>query len=136
MKGSPQSEASHPPFLWTRGIAAREVLHHLDRNGVDAEPLLAEAELSRSQVTQELGGISFVSQQRFLELAAVKTNDSLIGLHTAAEMDLRDAGILFYLAAASLTVAEGAPCIGLRGVRPTVLRIHCAGAGQNIAQSD
>jgi AraC-like DNA-binding protein len=106
MKGSPQSEASHPPFLWTRGIAAREVLHHLDRNGVDAEPLLADAELSRSQVTQELDGISFVSQQRFLELAAVKTNDSLIGLHTAAEMDLRDAGILFYLAASSPTVAE------------------------------
>ena len=106
MKSSPQSEVSPPPFLWTRGIAAREVLHHLDRNGVDTEPLLAEAELSRSQVMQEPGGMSFASQHRFLELAAVKTNDSLLGLHAAAEMDLRDAGILFYLAASSPTVAE------------------------------
>lgn len=106
MKSRPHSEVSPTPFLWTRGIAAREVLHHLDRNGVDAEPLLAEAELSRSQVMQEPGGISFASQHRFLELAAVKTNDSLLGLHAAAEMDLRDAGILFYLAASSPTVAE------------------------------
>jgi len=36
----------------------------------------------------------------------VETNDSLLGLHVAAEMDLRDVGILFYLAAASATVAE------------------------------
>jgi AraC-like DNA-binding protein len=35
-----------------------------------------------------------------------ETNDSLLGLHLAAEMDLRNAGILFYLAASSATVAE------------------------------
>ncbi|MBV8089826.1 MAG: AraC family transcriptional regulator ligand-binding domain-containing protein [Alphaproteobacteria bacterium] len=106
MKSSPQGEVPLTPFLWTRGIAAREVLHHLDRNGFDAEPLLAKAELSRSQVMQGPGGISFASQHRFLELAAVNANDSLLGLHAAAEMDLRDAGILFYLAASSPTVAE------------------------------
>jgi len=51
-------------------------------------------------------GISLASQHRFLELAAIETNDSLLGLHVAAAMDLRDAGILFYLTAASTTVAE------------------------------
>ena len=54
MKSVPQSDASQSPFLWTRGTAARETLRYLDRNGIDAEPLLAKAELSRGQLSQEL----------------------------------------------------------------------------------
>jgi len=106
MRSVPQSEVPQSPFLWTCGIAARETLRYLDRNGVDAEPLLLKAELSRSQLSEDSGGISVASQHRFLEFAAIETNDSLLGLHVAAEMDLRDAGILFYLAAASATVAD------------------------------
>ena len=94
------------PFLWTRGIAARETLRHLDMNGIDPEPLLAKAGLSRGQLSQVRGGISVASQYRFLELAAIAMSDSLLGLHLAAEMDLRSAGILFYLAASSATVSE------------------------------
>ena len=33
-------------------------------------------------------------------------NDPLLGLHVAAEIDLREIGLLFYLAAASATVSE------------------------------
>jgi AraC-like DNA-binding protein len=106
MRSVPHSEVPHSPFLWTRGIAARETLRYLDRNGVDAEPLLLKAELSRSQLSQDSGGISVALQHRFLEFAAIEANDSLLGLHVAAEMDLRDAGILFYLTAASATIAE------------------------------
>jgi AraC-like DNA-binding protein len=106
MRSVPQSEVPQSPFLWTCGIAARETLRYLDKNGVDAEPLLLKAELSRSQLSEDSGGISVASQHRFLEFAAIETSDSLLGLHVAAEMDLRDAGILFYLAAASATVAE------------------------------
>jgi hypothetical protein len=50
-------------------------------------------------------GISAASQYRFLELAATATNESLLGLRVAAEMDMRDVGVLFYLAASSATVA-------------------------------
>ena len=64
------------------------------------------AELSRDQLSQDRGGLSVASQYRFLELAASETNDSLLGLRLAVEMDLRVAGILFYLAASSATVAE------------------------------
>jgi len=106
MRSVPQSEVPQSPFLWSRGTAARETLRYLDRNGIDAEPLLLKAELSRDQLSPESGGISVASQHRFLELAAIETNDPLLGLRVAAEMDLRDAGILFYLAAASTTVAE------------------------------
>src|SRR5215831_9266557 len=106
MTSVPQIEIPQSPFLWTRGVAARETLRYLDRNGVDAAPLLLKAGFSRSQLSQDSGGISVASQHRFLELAAIETNDSVLGLHVAAEMDLRDAGILFYLTAASATVAE------------------------------
>jgi len=106
MRSVPQSEVPQSPFLWTCGIAARETLRYLDRNGVDAEPLLLKAELSRSQLSEDSGGISVASQHRFLESAASETSDPLLGLHVAAEMDIRDAGLLFYLAAASATVTE------------------------------
>src|SRR5215510_5594841 len=100
MRSVAQSDIPQSPFLWSRGTAARETLRYLDRNGIDAEPLLLKAELSRDQLSPESGGISVASQHRFLELAAIEMNDSLLGLHVAAE------GILFYLAAASATVTE------------------------------
>ena len=73
---------------------------------MDGEPLLSRAELSRGRLLEDPGGISFTAQSRFLELAAIEANDTLLGLHVAAEMDLRDAGILFYLAASSATVKD------------------------------
>ena len=67
MRSVLQSEVPQSPFLWTCGIAARETLRYLDRNGVDAEPLLLKAELSRSRLSEDSGGISVASQHRFLE---------------------------------------------------------------------
>src|SRR6478752_4409438 len=105
MKSASESGIPQLPFLWTRGIAARETLHYLDKKGVDAEPLLLKAELSRRQLTQDPGGVSVVSQHRFLNLAAIQMADPLLGLHVAAEIDLREIGLLYYLAAASATVS-------------------------------
>ena len=102
----PDSDIAQVPFLWTRGIAAREALGYLDKKGIEAEPLLSKAELSRAQLIEDPGGVSAASQHRFLEAAAVETNDPLLGLHVAAAMDLREIGLLFYLAASSETVAE------------------------------
>ena len=106
MTNAAESEVPHTPFLWTHGVAAREALSYLDRHRIDAEQLLLKAELSRAQLTKNPGGVSVASQHRFLELAATETGDSLLGLHVAAEMDMRNIGILFYLAASSVTVAE------------------------------
>jgi AraC-like DNA-binding protein len=106
VRSLPQSNVPEIPFLWTRGIAAREAVRYLDRNGFDAEPLLSSAELSRSQLMQDPGGVSAISQHRFLELAAHETKDPLLGLHVVAEMDLRDIGLLYYLTASCATVAE------------------------------
>ena len=102
----PPSRRPPASVVWTRGIAARETLRYLDRKGIDAEPLLSKSELSRVQLTQDPGKLSAASQHRFLELAAVEADDPLLGLHAAAAMDLREIGLLFYLAASSATVAE------------------------------
>jgi len=89
------------PLLWTRGVAARETLNYLDRRGIDAEPALIGAGISRRQLSQDDIGLPVASQYRFLELVAVEANDQLLGLHVAAEMDLRSIGILFYLTGSS-----------------------------------
>ena len=93
-------------MLWTRGVAARATLSYLDRRGIDAKPALLEAGLTRGQLSQDDIGVSVASQYRFLELAAAEADDSLLGLHVAAEMDTRDIGILFYLTGSSPTVSK------------------------------
>ena len=94
------------PLLWTRGVAARETLSYLDRRGIDAEPALFGAGISRRQLSQDDVGLSVASQYRFLELAAAEANDQLLGLHVAAETDLRSIGLLFYLTGAAPTLSE------------------------------
>ena len=93
-------------MLWTRGVAARETLSYLDRRGIDAEPALIGAGISRRQLSQDDIGLSVASQYRFLELAAAEANDQLLGLHVAAELDLRSIGLLFYLTGSAPTVSE------------------------------
>ena len=93
-------------MLWTRGVAARATLSYLDRRGIDAKPALLEAGLTRGQLSQDDISVSVASQYRFLELAAAEADDSLLGLHVAAEMDTRDIGILFYLTGSSPTVSK------------------------------
>jgi len=93
-------------LLWTRGVAARQTLSYLDRRGINARPALLGAGLSRRQLSRDEIGLPVASQYRFLELAAAEANDQLLGLHVAAEMDMRAIGILFYLTGSAPTVAE------------------------------
>src|SRR5215472_17303137 len=89
-----------------RGYVDRETLSYLDRRGIDAESALSGARISRRQLSQDDVGLSVASQYRFLELAAAEANDQLLGLHVAAEMDIRAFGILFYLTESAPTVSE------------------------------
>ena len=50
------------PLLWTRGVAARETLSYLDRRGIDAEPALFGAGLSRRQLSETDVGVAVASQ--------------------------------------------------------------------------
>ena len=72
------------PLLWTRGIAARETLSYLDRNGIDAEPALFGAGISRRQLSQDDIGLPVASQYRFL---VPRRHLSGIGLGARACLD-------------------------------------------------
>jgi hypothetical protein len=63
MRSVPQSDVPESPFLWAGGIAARETLRYLDKNGIDAEPLLSSAGLSRSQLSQERRGVRWTCEK-------------------------------------------------------------------------
>jgi hypothetical protein len=80
-----QRDIARMPFLWTRGIAAREVLDYLERKAIDTASILSGAELSRAQLTQDPGGVSAAAQNRFLELAATAANDPLLGLRRGGD---------------------------------------------------
>jgi AraC-like DNA-binding protein len=93
-------------LLWTRGVVARETLRYLDKKGINAEPALLGAGLSRPQLLRSNISLSVASQYQFLELAASEAGDQLLGLHVSAEMDPRSIGILFYLARSAQTVSK------------------------------
>src|SRR3954452_7918311 len=112
MRSLSQSEFPPLPVLWTRGIAAREALHYLERKGIGTDGLLSKAELSRGQLMQDPGGVSVASQHRVLELAAAEVDHPLLGLHVAAEMDLHGIGLLYYITASCTMVAEALEYLG------------------------
>jgi AraC-like DNA-binding protein len=101
MDASEESEICHliggPTTL---GLATRLAVRHLERAGTDAAPLLAQSGLS-SAALAERRRISVASQMRFLEQVARATKDNWVGLNLAAECDLRELGMLYYLAASS-----------------------------------
>ncbi len=106
MAGERADHVQENPFLDTPGVAARETLLFLDRSRVDAEPVLARAGLSRSQLSQPGSGVAVVSQYRLLEYAAAAARDPLLGLRIGLQMDMRNSGVLYYLVTASATIAE------------------------------
>ena len=82
------------------GVATRLAVAELNRRGTDPGPLLARVGLSA--VTLDQGRrIDVRSQIEFLELAAHAVGDDFFGLTLAEQFDLRELGMLYYVAASS-----------------------------------
>ena len=82
------------------GLATRLAVAELNRRGTDPGPLLARVGLSA--VTLDQGRrIDVRSQIEFLELAAHAVGDDFFGLTLAEQFDLRELGMLYYVAASS-----------------------------------
>jgi AraC-like DNA-binding protein len=82
------------------GLAARLAVAELRRRAIDPGPLLARARLS-STALDHSGRIHVRSQIEFLELASRVIGDDFLGLTVAAQFDLRELGMLYYVAASS-----------------------------------
>jgi AraC-like DNA-binding protein len=76
--------------------------------GIELEPLLAKAELTKQQVEDVDVRISAPYQIRFLNLTANALQDEFLGFHLAEQLaDLRRIELLYYIMASSATLGEG-----------------------------
>jgi AraC-like DNA-binding protein len=87
------------------GLAARLALAQLERRKIDPVPLLARSGLSVSALIDRRR-ISADSQIRFLELVSEATGDDWIGLTLSEGFDLRELGMLYYVAASSRRLGD------------------------------
>jgi AraC-like DNA-binding protein len=88
------------------GFAAKGVIILLGKHKVDAEPLLHRAGLSAADLGDRQHRISAAAQSKLLEFAAEALRDSALGLHLAEQTNPREAGLLFYVAAAAKNIDE------------------------------
>ena len=88
------------------GVATRLAAGRLREAGIDLKPLLRSAGLSASELSRKDMRIGVASQIKFLELAAKALKDPLLGFRLARDGELRQIGLLHYLAASSETLGD------------------------------
>jgi AraC-like DNA-binding protein len=88
------------------GIVTRLACDRARQEGVEVDPLLRKAGLSRQQIDDPRSRLSVKAQIQFLELAARALGDDRFGFHLAQKFDLRMAGLLHYVLASSDTLDD------------------------------
>jgi AraC-like DNA-binding protein len=99
--------ANFSSFPTAIGTVARLASARVQAAGINSEPLLEEAGLTVEQIDDRGARLSVQRQIRFLDLAAGAVQDELLGFHLAKTCDLRELGLLYYVAASSQTLGEG-----------------------------
>ncbi len=82
------------------GLAVHLAVTHLKLRGIDPRPLLALSGISQATVARR-ERLKVRSVIDFLERASVAVDDDWLGLTLAADFDLRQIGMLYYVAASS-----------------------------------
>ena len=82
------------------GLAACLALAQLERHGIDPVPILARSGLSQAALVSR-SRIKVKSEIDFLERVSRAIKDEWLGLTLAADFDLRQIGMLYYVAASS-----------------------------------
>ena len=88
------------------GTATRLAYERAQAAGIELEPLLKEAGLTRQEVEDVDARLRAQSQIRFLNLAASALHDKYLGFHVGQVAELRKFGLLYYVAASSDTLGE------------------------------
>ena len=87
------------------GLAARLAVEELKRREVDPGLLLARCGLSVATLDRR-DRIKVMSQIEFLELASKAVRDEYLGFSMAERVDLRELGMLYYVAASSQRLGD------------------------------
>jgi AraC-like DNA-binding protein len=89
----------------TGGITRLAYAHACDQ-GIDPDPLLAAAGLSKQQVLDRSARVNVRHQIDILDRVAKAVKDPSLGFHLAQTADLRQLGLLYYVVASSETFAD------------------------------
>jgi AraC-like DNA-binding protein len=82
------------------GLASRLALSRIKQENIDPLPLLQRTKLTQAAL-DERKRISIASQINFLDEVSRALNDEWLGLTLAKQFDLREIGMLYYVAASS-----------------------------------
>ena len=88
------------------GGLARLAYSRAQRAGIEVEPLLRRAGLTEQQIEDSGARLPVQHQIQFLNVAANALEDEFLGFHLAQLPDLRELGLLFYVAASSETLGS------------------------------
>jgi AraC-like DNA-binding protein len=88
------------------GFAARQAIAVLRKHNIPMAPLLNRAGVLEGDIDNRQGRIAAIAQGRLLEYAAETLKDSEFGLHLAQKANLREAGLLFYVASAAEDIGD------------------------------
>jgi AraC-like DNA-binding protein len=89
----------------TGGIA-RLAYARARRAGIELKPLLQKAGLTDQQLKDSGARLAVRDQIRFLNVAAIALGDDSLGFHLAQLPDLRELGLMFYVAASSESLGD------------------------------
>ncbi len=89
----------------TGGIA-RHAYARARKAGIELRPILEKAGLTEQHIKDRDSRILVRSQIDFLNLIADAVRDRLLGFHLAESIDLRELGLLYYVAASSETLGD------------------------------
>ncbi|WP_051614905.1 AraC family transcriptional regulator [Phyllobacterium sp. UNC302MFCol5.2] len=82
------------------GLAVHLAVSELQRRGIDSTPLLVRSGLSEAALASHKR-VKVRAAIEFLERVALALDDDWLGLTLAADFDLRELGMLYYVAASS-----------------------------------
>jgi AraC-like DNA-binding protein len=88
------------------GAITRLAYAHACDQGVDPDPLLSAAGLSKQQVLDRSARVDVRRQIDFLDRVAKAVKDPFLGFHLAQTPDLRQLGLLYYVVASSETFGD------------------------------
>lgn len=88
------------------GVLSRLVYLRAERQGADVGPLLAQAGMSRAVIDDPNARIGVANQIKFVGLVADALGDKNLGFHLACEHDVRQIGLLYYVAASADTLGN------------------------------
>jgi AraC-like DNA-binding protein len=104
MRGSDREPFSSLPTA-TGGLA-RLAYARARAAGIESNPLLRQAGLTDREIADRRVRLTVRQQIQFVNLAAAALHDEFLGLHLAQSTDLRELGLLYYVAASSETLGE------------------------------